>query len=265
MGDVRRKADKSTTTPQKLADLSQASVSPHRERILGAAFALLTTGGRDAVTTRAVAEAAGVQPPVLYRLFRDKRGLLDAVTEYGFALYLSEKRQPHPAEDPIQFLRDGWARHIQFGLAHPELYLLMYADPQPADTVRSVPHGRPGLTAHMQMIAAAGRLRLPVGLAADLFHGAACGVVMTLLAAAESERNMALSQVACEAALSSILTDCPISLDSTAAAAANMLRAQLLQVDAQRLPTSRLFTEAEISLMLEWLARLASPSHESGD
>ena len=259
MEGVMKDVEKSTTVPQKTADLSQASVSPHRERILGAALTLLMAGGRDAVTTRAVAEAAGVQPPVLYRLFRDKRGLLDAVTEYGFALYLSEKRQPHCSEDQIQFLRDGWARHIQFGLTHPELYLLMYADPQSADTGRSVPHGRPGLTAHMQMIAAAGRLRLPVGLAADLFHGAACGVVMTLLAVSAKERNMALSQVACEAALSSILTNRPIAPDYGTATAANMLQAQLVHADSQRLPASSLFTEAELSLMLEWLARLASP------
>lgn len=252
-------SDRNTTAPQKTADLSQSSVSPHRERILEAALTLLTAGGRDAVTTRAVAESAGVQPPVLYRLFHDKRGLLNAVTEYGFALYLSEKRQPHPAEDPIQFLRDGWARHIEFGLAHPELYLLMYADPQPADTGRSVPHGRPGLTAHMQILAAAGRLRLPVNLATDLFHGAACGVVMTLLAAAAKERNMALSQVSCEAALSSILTDPPVAPDPTGTTVAIMLRAQLLQADTQHLPASRLFTGAELTLMLEWLARLASP------
>jgi len=56
----------------------------HRERILKAAMVLLPKGGRDALTTRAVAEAAGVQPPILYRLFSDKAGLLTAVAEYGF-------------------------------------------------------------------------------------------------------------------------------------------------------------------------------------
>ena len=231
----------------------------HGERILKAALALLTAGGRDAVTTRAVAEAAGVQPPVLYRLFQDKRGLLDAVIEYGFALYLSEKRQPHRDEDPIQFLRDGWARHVAFGLAHHELYLLMYADPHPATPRRAVPHGRPNLTAHMQIIAAAGRLRLPVGLAADLFHGAACGVVMTLLAASESERDMALSDVACEAALASILTDASAKPDSTVAGTANTLRALFVDADAKHHPALRHFTKAETSLMFEWLARLTEP------
>ena len=256
---MKRRADKSTIASQEDAKLGEAPASPHRERILKAALALLRAGGRDAVTTRAVAEAAGVQPPVLYRLFHDKRGLLDAVTEYGFALYLSEKRQPHPAEDPIQFLRDGWTRHVQFGLSHPELYLLMYADPHPRKTGHSVPHAHPGLRAHMQRIAAAGRLRLPLSLAADLFHGAACGVVMTLLATSEENRDLALSQVACEAALASIINELPVTPDSTVASAANMLRARMLSADAQHLPAQGIFTKAETSLMLEWLARLTDP------
>ena len=239
--------------------MGEASASPHRKRILKAALTLLTDGGRDAVTTRAVAEAAGVQPPVLYRLFRDKRGLLDAVTQYGFTLYFSEKRKPKPAEDPIQFLREGWARHVHFGLSHPELYLLMYADPRPAETEPSVAHAHPGLVAHMQTIAAAGKLRLPVSLAADLFHGAACGVVMTLLAASDKTRDMALSQVACEAALSSIVMDHAITPDPTPAAAANMLRAALFHGDPEHLPTGKLFTKAETALLLEWLARFTEP------
>ena len=252
-------ANKNRKAPPKDHDPGEASASPHRERILQAALSLLTTQGRDAVTTRAVAEAAGVQPPVLYRLFRDKRGLLDAVTDYGFVLYLSEKRRPHPTEDPIQYLRDGWARHIQFGLSHPELYLLMYADPHAERTERSARHAQPGLWGHMHNIAAAGRLRLPEKRAADLFHAAACGVVMTLLAASEKDRDMTLSQVACEAVLASILTDSPSTPDCTAAAAANVLLAQMMPVEVQHSAASNLFTKAEARLLFEWLARFTNP------
>jgi hypothetical protein len=195
----------------------------------------------------------------LYRLFQDKRGLLDAATDHGFALYLSAKREMCAAEDPVQFLRDGWARHVQFGLAHPALYKLMYADPEPVSAERCVPRGYPGLTAHMQTVAAAGRLRLPVELAADLFHAAACGVVLTLLRVPEREREMELSQVACEAALASILTDLPVASNANAAGAANMLRAQLLGEEAQKLRAKGLFTPSERALLLEWLARVSAP------
>ena len=50
-----------------------------RARILRAATELLATGGRDAVTTRAVSAAAGVQPPTIYRHFGDMQGLFEAV------------------------------------------------------------------------------------------------------------------------------------------------------------------------------------------
>ena len=51
-----------------------------RERILDAAAELLVSGGTDGVSTRAVAAAAGVQAPTLYRLFGDKQGLLEAAS-----------------------------------------------------------------------------------------------------------------------------------------------------------------------------------------
>ena len=42
---------------------------------------LLNDGGREAVSTRAVAAAAGVQPPTIYRQYGDMQGLLSAVAQ----------------------------------------------------------------------------------------------------------------------------------------------------------------------------------------
>ena len=64
----------------------EASIT--RERIVEAAAALLAQGGREAVSTRAVSAAAGVQAPTIYRIFGDKQGLLDAVASRGFAEYV---------------------------------------------------------------------------------------------------------------------------------------------------------------------------------
>ncbi len=61
-----------------------------RERLLDAAASLLSHGGREAVSTRAVS-AAGVQAPTIYRLFGDMNGLLDAVATHGFRTYLADK------------------------------------------------------------------------------------------------------------------------------------------------------------------------------
>src|ERR1039457_6104597 len=102
-----------------------------RERIVAAAAAgLLTEGGREAVSTRAVSAAAGVQAPAIYRLFGDKQGLLDAVATHGFAAYLNDKTDVKASDDPVEDLRAGWDLHIGFGLANPALYSLMYGEPR---------------------------------------------------------------------------------------------------------------------------------------
>src|SRR4051794_13063467 len=106
-------------------DISAAPTT--RDRILRAAAALLEREGRDAVSTRAVGTAAGVQAPTLYRLFGDKAGLLQAVAAYGFESYLVQKHGLDESDDPVADLRRGWDMHVQFGLSRPAFYMLMYA------------------------------------------------------------------------------------------------------------------------------------------
>src|ERR1700761_6376736 len=96
-----------------------------RARIVEVAAGLLATGGTDAVSTRAVALAAGTQAPTIYRLFGDKDGLLEAVAEYGFAAYLARKPPLVSSGDPVADLRAGWDLHIAFGLENPALFSLM--------------------------------------------------------------------------------------------------------------------------------------------
>src|SRR5690242_14236128 len=130
----------------------------HRERIVEAATALLADGGPDAVSTRAVATAAGVQPPTIYRLFGDKQGLLDAVVAHGFAAYLATKTAREPLADPVDELRAGWDEHVGLGLANPALYRLMYSQPRSGPAVTAA-YGI--LAQRIHRIAEAGRLRVP--------------------------------------------------------------------------------------------------------
>jgi AcrR family transcriptional regulator len=106
-----------------------------RAQLVEVAAHLLATQGPDAVTTRAVALAAGVQAPTIYRLFGDKNGLLDAVAEHGFASYLARKPPVGADADPVESLHAGWELHVGFGLANPELFRLMY-------TTLRTPQGR---------------------------------------------------------------------------------------------------------------------------
>ncbi|WP_205752419.1 helix-turn-helix domain-containing protein [Cryptosporangium phraense] len=58
---------------------------------------LLAEGGSERVSTRAVCEAAGVQPPTIYRLFDSMDGLLDAVAREGSSASTSSSpRSPSP-------------------------------------------------------------------------------------------------------------------------------------------------------------------------
>lgn len=218
---------------------------------------LLAEGGRDALTTRAVAEAARVQPPILYRLFHDKTGLLHALADYGFGVYMRKKRPDVSPEDPVEALRVGWKLHIDFGLTHPELYLLMYAEPQGNQERGTAARSHQLLRDHMQRVAAAGRLRISADRAAHLFHSAACGLVLSLLGMETRDRDMTLSELACDMALATIATDGPVGPAPVAAQVATTLRALLEETEASLSPAAQQFTPSERALFLEWLKRVS--------
>ena len=224
----------------------------HRDRILKAALNLLSKQGRDAVTTRNVAEAAKVQPPVLYRIFGDKAGLLDAAAAYGFKRYLGKKRPPLSNDDPVEALRTGWDLHVEFGLEIPDLFLLMYANPRPGVESPAAQQASRMLWTHMHSVAAAGRLRIGVDRACGLYHAAAVGIMMSLLALPPGARDLSLSSAARDQSLSALTTWTPAISPPTAAILSNTLHALMLE----RGESIRGFTNGERLLFLEWLKRL---------
>lgn len=220
-----------------------------RERILEAAAALLVAEGRDGLSTRAVSAAAGVQPPALYRLFGDKDGLLDAVAAYGFDEYLRSKRELGSTGDPVEDLRRGWDLHVEFGLSRPEFYVLMYGDARPGRTSPAAREAEAMLRSIVERVAAAGRLRVSVERAARLVHSTGMGVVLSLIATPEEERDAELSATARETVLTRILTGTEEAAGSDLPERAIALRAGLDGATA--------LTEAERVLLAEWLDRIA--------
>lgn len=230
-----------------------------RARIVTATSDLIAEGGRDAATTRAIATAAGVQAPTIYRLFGDKRGLLDAVAERGMAAYIADKarRPPHP--DPVQDLRNGWDAHVAFGLAHPGLFAIMSGDPRPRAPSPATAAGLAVLRRRVGNIARAGQLRVSEKRALALLHAACVGTVLTLLGQPEGERDDALSESAREAVVAAIVA--PRSAterrqratmairSATPRAAAAMLRASL--------DDSEVLSAGERHLLAELLDRIA--------
>ncbi len=169
-----------------------------------AAAELLATGGRKAVTTRAVSAAAGVQPPTIYRQFGDMQGLLDIVARETLAVHVREQATRTLTNDPVEDLRRGWDLHLAFGLAHPDAFALLYSAPSVAASVSVIDEGVAVLQGLITRIAEAGRLRVDVAHATALIHAAGAGITLTLAAIPPDERDPTLSETMREAILTAI-------------------------------------------------------------
>ncbi|MBW4716839.1 TetR/AcrR family transcriptional regulator [Saccharothrix obliqua] len=222
-----------------------------RERIIAAAAGLLTSGGIDAVSTRAVAAAAGVQAPALYRLFGDKQGLLEAVAAYGFERYLETKRASPPCDDPVEELRRGWDRHVEYGLTHPAFYVLMYGLPQPGRRPAAALDARRMLRSILDRVAEAGRLRVPPETAADVIGAAGTGVTLALIGSAPETADHDLSARTREMVIAATTTD-------EAPAEDNSLPAHALALDMALNRREHPLSPAETALLRDWLHRLAA-------
>jgi AcrR family transcriptional regulator len=217
---------------------------------------LLATGGPDAVTTRSVALAAGVQAPTIYRLFGDKNGLLEAVAEHGFTSYMARKPPVGTDPDPVEGLRAGWDLNVGFGLANPELFRLMHTALRTPDGQAAAAAGLGVLRARVHRVAAAGRLGVTERRAVDLIRAAGTGVVFTLIDQAEDERDDTLADTAWESVCATILTGASTAASTGPAAAAVTLRATLPDLTA--------LTAAERALLGDWLDRIAKSQRVPG-
>lgn len=216
-----------------------------RGRILAAAAALVAAGGIDAATTRAVAAAAGVQAPTLYRLFGDKDGLLAAVAEQVMADYVATKSETAAEDDPVLELRRGWDDYIEFGLSHPAVFALINNPNRPMSPATDA--GLKVLARRVHRVARAGRLRVTEEHAVDMIHACGTGTVLRLIAK-RSQAHGDLATGAREAVMAAIL-DQPRPDTRGPAAMATGLRASLDDVSG--------LTPGERHLLDELLQRIS--------
>jgi AcrR family transcriptional regulator len=215
-----------------------------RANLVEVAARLLREQGPAAVTTRAVAQAAGVQAPTIYRLFGDKDGLLNAVAEHVFATYVAGKALAEDSGDPIADLRAGWDTHVGFGLANAALFGLL-TDPSRGTGSPAAAAGLEVLRARVHRVAAIGRLRVTERRAVDLIHAAGTGAVLTLLSMPPEDRDLGLADAMYDTVMQSILTDVPVLAEDSTTAAAVAFRTVV--------PRLSMLTDAERALLSEWL------------
>ncbi len=223
------------------------------DRIVRAAAALLAEGGRDAVSTRTVSQAAGVQTPTIYRLFGDMRGLFDAVASYGFAEYLATTMLPEGPVDPLDELRRGYDMHVEFGLTNPGIYKLMYGSPSPGvqaefmrDTLRT-------LEQRVENVARAGLLRVSIEEAVLMMHSVASGVTMTLLGLFPEQRDLSIIETSREATIAAMTVPGTEVLQSPRDPVAE----GAITIDAHLDGLQDVLSDGERALLAELLARIA--------
>ncbi|MFZ0090615.1 MAG: TetR/AcrR family transcriptional regulator [Solirubrobacteraceae bacterium] len=223
-------------------------------KIIDAAARLLREHGPTAVTTRRVAEQAGVQPPAIYRLFGDKDGLLEAVAEHVMATFASSKAAIVEAAsannvDPLDDLRAGWRSQIEFGVANPALFRFL-SDPTRVARSPGAQSGKRVLEARVHRVAAAGRLRVSEPRAVGMIQAAGIGVIQTLLATPPEHHDPDLADAMYDAVLAQILTDAPDLPEGGPMATTVTFRALA--------PDLTMLSNAERQLLDDWLARVVS-------
>lgn len=236
-----------------------------RERILSAAVKLLAEGGAAGLSTRAVAAAAGVQTPALYRLFTDKDGLLDAVASFGFESYLAEKRAFEASEDPVDDLRRGWDVHVEFGLANPAIYTLMYGNVRPGHQPAAAAENRAILRGMLERANTQGLLRVSVEAATVAIEASTTGAVLLLLAQPEQARHAQLIRPLRDIVLDAVTEQRRSGTDRSPIAdrAQSLLGIITPAGDADPV-TAAGFSVSEAGLLREWLARLDEGTQGAG-
>lgn len=218
--------------------------------MLRAAEEQLATSVDHDFATRAVCEAAGVTQPVLYRLFGDKRGLLDALADSGLDRYAALKAAQGETDDPLVDLRAGWDQHMEFAKQHPGLYQLMFV-PRPWSHSTARQRVFDLLVATLDRCAAVGAITVEPRVAAQLILSANVGVALNQIAQpalftdptlSHRMRNSVFGYLTVEAAT--------FDHDTPLQAAAVRLRAQLGLSDTAPLDP------AESALLQSWLHRI---------
>lgn len=178
-------------------------MSAKDDDILNAAADILEQHGVEALTTRAVCEAAGVTAPTLYHHFGDKDGLLRAVVARGVQQFMTEKRANRRTNDPLADLRRGWEGWIDFAVQRPRLFRLMVestrSDQSASQQAFVLMHGI------VARLAAEGRLVTDVETAARTIWAASNGVLALFMQGTPAKDIKASSALMFEALIARLV------------------------------------------------------------
>ncbi|MFN2388283.1 MAG: TetR/AcrR family transcriptional regulator [Actinomycetota bacterium] len=130
-----------------------------RGELIAAATELLARlGDAERLSIRAVATAAGVTPPSLYRHFDDKQALLRAVLEERFAEFERFQAEADAgAADPFDALRRRCRAYLRFAEEHPGHYRVLFGAAGLGSELGTDVRGHPGAQAFFGLVGAVQR------------------------------------------------------------------------------------------------------------
>lgn len=102
--------------------------SERREQIAQAALHLIATQGLSGLSMAALARSVGLVPSAIYRHFRGKEDILDAVVDaLRQRLLRNVRRVTEEAEDPLEQLKRLLALHVRLILEHHSLPRVLFS------------------------------------------------------------------------------------------------------------------------------------------
>jgi AcrR family transcriptional regulator len=102
-----------------------------RRRIIDAASRLFVEQGHQNVSMRKIAEEIEYSPATLYLYFPDKNAILSAICHETFEkLDAALDAIPLLRKPPLEGMRASLRQYIDFGLAHPDHYLVTFGIPE---------------------------------------------------------------------------------------------------------------------------------------
>ncbi len=97
-----------------------------KEQISQTARSLFLEDGVDGISMRKIADEVGVSATAIYRHYRNKDELLDAITDAGFAIFNTYLERASTELDPAARLRAMIVHYLDFALEHPKDYDFMF-------------------------------------------------------------------------------------------------------------------------------------------
>jgi AcrR family transcriptional regulator len=103
-----------------------------RDKILEAAREMFATRGIEATTMRAIADRIEYTPTAIYHHFKDKDALIIELCHSDFRALGREFTQMERIDDPVERLRGIGMAYVEFAIAKPHHYQIMFMTRTPA-------------------------------------------------------------------------------------------------------------------------------------